>query len=312
MVRRHPVIAYFALAYALTWPLWIAGMVATERAGVTLSNEDNFRHITDLLSGDAATGIGAGLTLYALGQFGPLVSALVVTHIAHGPAGLRDLVARVTRWRVAPHWYAIVVALPLVLATVALAVAFVTGGAAVGPFTPEVSWGAAVPFLAFMIIFTGLAEEPGWRGFALPHLQAHHTAIRSSWILGIAWGVWHVPFSVYLFSDEPGVLAANLVALTVGIVGWTIVITWIYNSTESVLLVIVLHGWFNTVQSYLILSQPNPVAQAMYGVLPWAIAILLSRRYGDDDLAPVPRSRRWPGTVEADRPVATGDATVSS
>ncbi len=312
MVRRHPVIAYFVLAYAITWPLWIAAMVIGERTGVALSNERNFRHLTGLFTGAAPAGTGAVFTVYLLGQFGPLVSALVVTRLAHGPAGLRDLVARVTRWRVAPYWYAIVFALPLVLATVALACAFVTGGAAVGPFTPEVSWGAAVPFLMFMVVFTGLAEEPGWRGFALPHLQAHNTAVRSSWILGIAWGVWHVPFSVYLFGDQPAVLAANLVALTVGIVGWTIVITWIYNSTESVLLVIVLHGWFNTVQSYLILSQPDPVGQTVYGVLPWAIAIFLSRRYGDDDLAAVPRPRWWPDSGGTEHPGALGDTTAST
>lgn len=312
MVRRHPVIAYFALTYAITWPLWIAGMVATERAGAALSNEDSFRHLTSLLSGDAAAGVGVGFTLYAFGQFGPLVSALVITRAAHGPAGLRDLTARMTRWRVAPRWYAIVVALPLVLAAASLAAAFLTGGATVGPFTPALSWTAAVPFLGFMIIFTGLAEEPGWRGFALPHLQARNTAIRSSWILGIAWGLWHIPFSVYLFRDEPAVLAASLVALTVGIVGWTIVITWIYNSTESVLLMIVLHGWFNTVQSYLVLSQPNAVAQTVYAVVPWAIATYLSRRYGDDDLAAVPRPRRWPDTVETQHPSAPGDATVSA
>jgi len=312
MVRRQPVIAYFALAYAITWPLWIAGMVAAERAGVALSNEDNFHHLIGLFTGIAPAGTGAAFTLYLVGQLGPLVSALVVTRIAHGPAGLRDLAARASRWRVAPHWYAIVFALPLALAAVSLAAAFLTGGAAVGPFTPDVSWEAAVPFLVFMIIVTGLAEEPGWRGFALPHLQAHSTAIRSSWILGIAWGVWHIPFSVYLFGDQPAVLAANLVALTVGIVGWTIVITWIYNSTESVLLVIVLHGWFNTVQSYLILSQSNPVAQVMYGVLPWAIAVYLSRRYGDDDLADVPRPRRWPDTIETDHPGAPDDTTVST
>jgi hypothetical protein len=314
MVRRHPLIAYFALAYAITWPLWIAGMVAADRAGVALSNEDNFHHIADLLSGDAATGVGRAFALYALGQFGPLVSAVVVTRTAHGPAGLRDLAVRMTRWRVQPRWYAVVIALPLALAAASVAAAFVTGGATVGPFTPAVSWAAAVPFLVFMIVFTGLAEEPGWRGFALPHLQAHHTAIRSSWILGIAWGVWHVPFSVYLFGDEPAVLAANLVALTVGIVGWTIVNTWVYNSTESVLLMIVLHGWFNTVQSYLILSQPNAVAQTVYAVLPWAIAIYLSRRYGDADLAAVPRPRWWPDTIETQHPGAgaSGDAAVSA
>lgn len=242
MVRRHPLVSYFFLAYLITWTLWIAGMIAADRAGVALSNEDNFRHAADLFAGDAAVGAGGAVTLFLLGQFGPLVSALVVTRLAHGSAGLRDLARRMTRWRVPLVWYGVVVGLPLALAVVSLAAAFVTGGATVGPFTPKLSWAAVVPFLVFMLVFTGLAEEPGWRGFALPHLQAHNTAIRSSWILGIAWGVWHIPFSVYINRGAPALLVASLVGLTLGIVGWTIVNTWIYNSTDSVLLMIVLHG----------------------------------------------------------------------
>ena len=309
MIRRHPVVIYFALAYALTWPPWIAGMVVADRAGVALSNEDNFAHLVGLVSGGAPAGAGAAL-LFLSGQFGPLVSALVVTRITHGRAGLRDLVARMTRWRVAPRWYAVVIVLPLALAAGGLAGALLTGGFTVGPFAPGVSWGAVVPFLAFMLIFTGLSEEPGWRGFALPHLQARNTAIRSSWILGIAWGVWHLPFSVYFNRDEPALLIGSLVGLTVGIVGWTIVNTWVYNSTRSVLLLIVLHGWSNTVQSYLILSQPRPVAQTLYMLLPWAIAIILSRRYGDDDLAAVPRPRWWPDRYPTEQRGEPRDATL--
>lgn len=55
------------------------------------------------------------------------------------------------------------------------------------------------------------------------------------------------------------------------------------------MLMILLHGWGNTVQSYLVLSQPDFLAYTLYAALPWAIAIYLSKRYGDKDLAAVPR-----------------------
>ena len=53
-----------------------------------------------------------------------------------------------------------------------------------------------------------------------------------------------------------------LIALTVGIVGWTIVLTWIYNNTQSLFWIIVIHGWNNTVHSYLVLSSQSILANA--------------------------------------------------
>jgi hypothetical protein len=82
--------------------------------------------------------------------------------------------------------------------------------------------------------------------------------------------------------------------LVFGTVGWTIVNTWVYNSTESVFLMILLHGWYNTVNSYLVLSSQNALAQTLGGVLPWALAIVLLRVYGGEDLAAKPRPRAEP------------------
>ena len=79
-----------------------------------------------------------------------------------------------------------------------------------------------------MLVFTGLAEEPGWRGFALPHLQARYSAAKSSWILGVIWGVWHFPSIVYynLVNGVPApALVPILAGLVLGIVGWTMVNT---------------------------------------------------------------------------------------
>lgn len=137
-----------------------------------------------------------------------------------------------------------------------------------------------------MVVFTGITEEPGWRGFALPRLQSRYTAEKSSWILGIAWGIWHFPFIIYYnyaFGIIP--LLFSLLGLTLGIVGWTIVNTWIYNNTQSVFLMIILHGWGNTVHSYLVLSSNNYIAQTLYGIIPWLIASVLLRVYGKENLS---------------------------
>ena len=97
-----------------------------------------------------------------------------------------------------------------------------------------------------------------------------------------------------------------MLGLVFGIVGWTIVNTWIYHSTESVFLMIVLHGWYNTVNSYLILSSQNALVQTLSGILPWALAIVLLRAYGGEDLAAMPRPRAEPSKRTADDRVRGG------
>lgn len=295
MIRRYPLVAFFALAYLLTWPFQILSYFMADRVGMDLSNEDNLRHIVDLLGGDLASDRLWPLLVFFLGQSGPVVAAFVVTAAIYGSVGVRDLGARTVKWRVAPQWYLTVLLLPLLMIAVCLAAAFVTGGFELGPFEPDIPWSWFIFFVLYMIVFTGLAEEPGWRGFALPHLQASRTAMRSSWILGVAWGVWHFPFIIYYNLDEPFLLIPAFFGLTVGIVGWTIVNTWVYNNTGSVFMVILLHGWNGAAQSYFILAQPNFLAASLFTLLPWGIAIYLSKRYGDENLADVARPKWWPG-----------------
>jgi hypothetical protein len=81
----------------------------------------------------------------------------------------------------------------------------------------------------------------------------------------------------------PGLVVAVLLGITFGVVGWSIVITWIYNNTHSVFWIILLHGWNNTIQSYLVLSA-GFLANVIFALLPWVVAIYLLRKYGGKTL----------------------------
>jgi len=301
MFKRYSIVSFFALTYLITWPFQILALIIADRIGVSISNEDNFHHFTDLLTLNSTWDQLFPFLLYNVGQFGPAVAAFLVTALVYGRIGLRDLGGRMLRWCIQPRWYLTALFIPILLVVVSLGAAFVVGGFQLGPFLPKVSWVAIIPFFLFMVVFTGVAEEPGWRGFALPHLQARNSAIRSTWIVGILWGLWHLPFTVYFNREQPWALIPSLVGLTLGIVGWAIVLTWVYNGTQSVLLVILLHGWDNTVRSYLILSQPNFMAMTLYGLLPWAVAIFLAKRYGDENLGDAPRPKWWLGIYNTEQ-----------
>lgn len=295
MIRRYPLVAYVALAYLLTWAIQIPGIFFAHDRGIEISNEDNFNIFVDVLRDEATSDERLSLAIFNIGQFGPMIAAFILAAVLYGRPGVRDLVARTVRWRNEARWYAIVVLLPIMLSGFALLVALLSGGFAIGPFDPGVAWGLFPEFLLYSMVFNGLAEEPGWRGFALPHAQAQRNAYQASWVVGMAWGAWHLPFTVYYNREEPALIIPATAGLLFGIVGWTIVNTWIYNHTRSVFLFIVLHGWNNTVQSYLVLSQDNYLGQVAYSLIPWGIAAWLTRRYGEEHLSSRPRPAWWPG-----------------
>jgi membrane protease YdiL (CAAX protease family) len=285
-LARFQLPIFFLLAYAITWSAQIPAYIYAHNNGYTLTNEQNTLHLINLVRGDLDPGLTPYL-LAAIFAFGPTLAGVLVTGIFYGRVGLRDLWSRVTRVRVDGRWILIVLLLPVALGLVTLAVTFLAGGLRPINFVFLAPLSLLPLLLLYMLIFTGLAEEVGWRGYALPELQKSQTAERASWILGIGWGLWHIPallFPQYLRGElNPGFVILVLLGITVGGVGWTIVITWIYNNTSSVFWIIVLHGWYNTVQSYLVLSA-GLLANVIFAVLPWAVAVYLLRRYGGQTL----------------------------
>ena len=55
-------------------------------------------------------------------------------------------------------------------------------------FTPNFS-----PLGILFSIPAGLLEEIGWTGFALPRLLAKKNFLTSTIIVGVSWGLWHLP-----------------------------------------------------------------------------------------------------------------------
>ncbi|MEX5296273.1 CPBP family intramembrane glutamic endopeptidase [Kocuria sp. CPCC 205268] len=274
---------FFVLAFAITWSVQIPAIIYAHGRGHFLSNEANLHHLMSLARGELDSGFAVVLLL-ALFSFGPSLAGVIVTGLFHGRAGLRDLAQRSLKVGVPARWILLVLLMPVGLCAGSLLVGWVLGGFAPYRFDPLVPLAWSVPLLLYMLVFTGLAEELGWRGYALPRLQRRHTAERASWILGVLWGLWHLPANLlgpYLRGQlSVPMVVAVLLGLTVGIVGWTIVLTWIHNNTGSLFWIIVLHGWANTVQSYLVLSSGSFTAQVAYGVLPWAIAVVVLKRCG--------------------------------
>ena len=122
---------------------------------------------------------------------------------------------------------------------------------ALGNPTPGLAPGATAASLLGQLVFTffsgPFAEEGGWRGFALPRLQAKYNALVSSLILGVIWTFWHIPF---YFHPDPGSRMFLPVFLVLNTV-LTIFMTWMYNNTRGSLVIAILaHFSFNLVGGF--------------------------------------------------------------
>jgi uncharacterized protein len=175
---------------------------------------------------------------------GPTLSATIVTAILGGRQGLGAFFRRYVQWRAGLAWwlftlFGILIALTIVAASL-------LGPTVVTEFLQNI--GLILPTylmtLIVGVILGPLWEEPGWRGFALPRLQAHFGPISGTLILGVLWALWHLPG--YL----GGWMTAGIAALLVSSVAFSIIMTWIYNNTRgSVLLMILLHSSSNAALS---------------------------------------------------------------
>jgi uncharacterized protein len=165
-----------------------------------------------------------------------------VTAYSSGRAGVQALLAQVRRWRVPPIWYGVALLLPGLVMAAAFWLWRGLGGPAL-PAPPLAAW-FSIPILVIVLLIPALSEEVGWRGYALPQLQARANALTASMILGIIHAVIHLPLWLIPgmgFDGLPFPFYALLVTALAILAGW------LYNSTGgSLLLAGLLHAAVNS------------------------------------------------------------------
>ena len=234
VIRRHPLLSFFVLANLLSWLAWTPYVLSQNGLGVW-----DYR-FPAVLGSSQILGVLPGAYL------GPVFSAFLVTLVADGRDGLRRWVRRLWHWRVRWHWYAIaLLGVPAVL----LLTGFVFSGGQIQP--PSVLVLAVyVPALLFQMITTGLAEEPGWRDFALPRLQDRFGPLRASLILGPLWAAWHLPLFLSDWGGFPDAHWSRPLVFVVFCVSFNFVVSWVFNRTgQSLPLVMLLHVSVNNFSS---------------------------------------------------------------
>jgi membrane protease YdiL (CAAX protease family) len=228
-VKGHPLVSFYALAFAITW----GGLIMV----VGGSGE--------ILGSPELLGTYFALVMLAW-LAGPSVASILMTGLVSGREGYRELLSRLLKWRVGARWYAVaLLTAPLLSGAVLLALSLSSS-----EYLPTVlttsDKGARLLQGIVGTFVGGIFEELGWTGFATPTLvRLHYGVLPTGIIVGVLWGVVHLPVYYWGASgDLSGVLLLAVVAAN--ILAWfppyRVLMVWVYNRTESLLLAMLMHG----------------------------------------------------------------------
>jgi membrane protease YdiL (CAAX protease family) len=199
VIRRYPFAFFIFLTLLISWLPWYSG--------------------------------GQGIFV-----FGPSIAGVIITSVLAGKDGLRDLMRRALKWRVGWKWWCISLFLSALITLVAAGINTLMG-ASLPPLTfIRQEWYLLPVFFLITIIGGPLGEEFGWRGFALPRLQKRWNPLIASLILGLIWGLWHIPqfFNPAAVHYELGLVRLPLYVLAE--MGLATIMTWVYNKTGGSML----------------------------------------------------------------------------
>ena len=184
----------------------------------------------------------ATLLMFA-GSFGPSMAAVVVVSSDGGRAGLRAWLGLCLRWRIGWGWMALAFFLPSTL-TVLAAAAHIALGGTIAP-SPAVGHALLTVANFFLVFLIGgpLREEFGWRGYALWFLQGRFDWRVASLLLGLVWGLWHLPL---FFIDGTSQTRIPLALFLLSVLAMSVLFAWLVNHTAgSVAAALLLHTAIN-------------------------------------------------------------------
>lgn len=201
-----------------------------------------------------------------LAPWGPALAALIVVGISEGKSGVKVWWRKVVQRNTRLGWVLLAALIPLVIPLTAARLNLRLGA----QVTQTIDWTTPLFVLPIMLLVSGMWEEPGWTGFALPRLQerfatAPYGTLIATLIMAVIRTGWHLPLmlsgSVY-WSDMVGIVAAQ------------IVISWLFNASDGSVLAVMLLHLLNNIMAGEFVMQWFSGADSLR--LWWLLAILWS------------------------------------
>jgi membrane protease YdiL (CAAX protease family) len=204
--EKKNLLYFFILTFVISWLLWIPDLLVA------------FNIIP--------TGPIQIISQFAI--FGPLIAAFYLTLSNQGKAEAKRLWLSGWNFRFKKIWI-ISLFIPIFTAGITFIIVSI-----IEPFDrlqyapPIILW---IPlFILYYFIGGPFAEEYGWRGYALDRLQLKFSALISSLILGLIWGLWHLPLVFIPGTTQSNIPFYEFLLLQILI---SVIYTWILNNNRD-------------------------------------------------------------------------------
>ena len=257
-VKRFPVASYFIITFGISW------------LGAFLLIAPQFLHGKTIPR-------ASGLLMFPIMLFGPVSAGIILTFVVGKKAGLRNLFSRMRKWKINIRWYLIALSVSPILILLTLLI-----------LKKMVSPSFAPNFFPIGFLFgipAGFLEEIGWTGFATDKLSAKKNTLTTGLIVGLFWGLWHLPVIDFLGAASPhGIfLLPFFVSFILLLTAMRILMIGIYVQTKSIVIVQIMHIVSTGCLVMFGPSQISPSQEALwyflYAVLLW-IAVFVFYKNG--------------------------------
>lgn len=241
---------FFFLTFIYSWTLWLPFVL--EGLGLIKPSETLAALMTPAI---------------ILGAFAPLLAAVTMIARQSGWSEVKQFFRQSLSFRVKAIYVVLSLLLPLIITAGTHYIANFSGiDSLPNTFLPEnlpvPTIILIIPYFVLMLVVGGGQEEFGWRGYAQEPLQQRLGIFWGSIVLGVVWGIWHLP--LWLMPGE-GHSYYPFLAFLIYTISTSLIMAWLYNASGKKLIIPwIIHAMGNTVVPFFPILHLANVAQPGY------------------------------------------------
>jgi membrane protease YdiL (CAAX protease family) len=212
----------------------------------------------------ASDALAQGITtpMIVIAAFGPMMGAFVSLRSLNGKGAIRKYVKSFLSLKFGWKAWILMFAVLGLSSCAAWLIPELFGANRYPPYMPVYMF---PPYVLLMVFFGGGQEEIGWRGYISPLLEKKFGLIAGSLILGIVWGMWHIPLWFIPGTGQSSTPFPAFILLTIGL---SYFFSWIVEASGRRLFsALVAHGVSNSFGGlFPFLIMENGIQQTRYWI----------------------------------------------